>query len=99
MAVTLWRPHWAYDEFGIKDLADPEGALGGAESIHSVGSTSFEGDFPTLAGWVKGFELDSEKLYSLENAMFNSDAESSEYQEIVNTWITENQDWVDTLTD
>ncbi|MFB2586541.1 glycine betaine ABC transporter substrate-binding protein [Herbiconiux liukaitaii] len=98
VAVTLWRPHWAYDEFGIKDLADPEGALGGAESIHSVGSTSFEEDFPTLAGWVKDFELDSEKLYSLENAMFNSDASAGDYDRIVAEWAAENQEYVDSLT-
>src|SRR5699024_5111906 len=27
IVVTLWRPHWAYDEFPIRDLEDPEGAL------------------------------------------------------------------------
>jgi glycine betaine/proline transport system substrate-binding protein len=43
--------------------------------------------------------MDTETLGTLQNAMFNSDAESSEYEEIVNTWISENQEWVDGLTD
>ncbi|NQX37174.1 glycine betaine ABC transporter substrate-binding protein [Herbiconiux sp. VKM Ac-2851] len=98
VAVTLWRPHWAYDEFDLKDLADPKGALGTAESIHSIGSADFETDFPTLAGWVKDFSLDSEHLYSLENVMFNSGADSDDYDEIVATWADENKDYVDTLT-
>src|SRR5690606_20611667 len=35
VAVTLWRPHWAYDAFDIKDLEDPEGTLGAAEDRKS----------------------------------------------------------------
>ena len=31
IVVTLWHPHWAYAAFPIKDLTDPEGALGTAE--------------------------------------------------------------------
>ncbi|GAA1426550.1 glycine betaine ABC transporter substrate-binding protein [Agrococcus citreus] len=98
IAVTLWRPHWAYDEFAIRDLEDPEGTLGAAEGIHTIARTGFETDFPTLTPWLEAFKMDSELLFSLENAMFNSDAEASDYPEIVETWITENQDYVDSLT-
>lgn len=98
IAVTLWRPHWAYDEFAIRDLEDPEGTLGAAEGIHTIARTGFETDFPTLTPWLEAFTMDSELLFSLENAMFNSDAEASDYPEIVETWITENQDYVDSLT-
>ncbi|MGO3886993.1 MAG: glycine betaine ABC transporter substrate-binding protein [Mycetocola sp.] len=95
--VTLWRPHWAYDAFPIKDLEDPKGALGGAESIHSYGSGEFEEKYPTLSGWIKNFKMDNEHLYSLENAMFN-DAASDDYGPAVEAWIAENQDYVDGLT-
>lgn len=99
IAVTLWHPHWAYDAFDIKDLEDPKGALGEAEGIHSFGSADFEEKFPTLAGWISDFEMDTATLGTLQNAMFNSGAEASQYDEIVAAWIAENQDWVDTLTD
>ncbi len=36
--------------------------------------------------------MDSELLYSLENAMFNSDASPSDYEDVVETWISENQE-------
>ncbi|KQM81980.1 glycine betaine ABC transporter substrate-binding protein [Agromyces sp. Leaf222] len=97
IAVTLWSPHWAYDAFPIKDLEDPEGALGGAEGIHSFGAASFEETHPTLAGWLQGFTMDSKLLYSLENAMFNEN-DSDDYAPVVEQWISENQEYVDSLT-
>lgn len=98
IAVTLWRPHWAYDEFDLKDLKDPKGTLGDAESLHSIGSTGFAKKFPEVAGWVKKFSLDSDLLYSLENAMFNSGAESSAYDGIVSKWMDQHEEYVESLT-
>ncbi len=98
IAVTLWRPHWAYDEFPIKDLADPEGTLGAAEEIHSIARAGFSEDFPELTGWIENWELSSDLLYSLENEMYNSGADASEYETIVADWIAANQEYVDTLT-
>ncbi|MDF0515442.1 glycine betaine ABC transporter substrate-binding protein [Agromyces sp. H3Y2-19a] len=98
IAVTLWRPHWAYDAFPLKDLEDPEGALGDAEGIHAFGGKSFEASFPTLSGWLEDFEMDSELLFSLENAMFN-EADTDDYGPVVEQWIADNQDYVDGLTE
>ncbi len=97
IAVTLWRPHWAYDAFPLKDLADPKGALGAAESIHSYGSKSFATDFPVLAGWLGNFAMDPEKLFSLENAMFNGE-KTDDYGPAVAEWISEHRDYADSLT-
>ncbi|WP_241843021.1 glycine betaine ABC transporter substrate-binding protein [Agromyces albus] len=97
VAVTLWRPHWAYDAFALKDLEDPEGTLGDAEGIHSFGGKSFEANFPTLSEWLTDFTMDSELLYSLENAMFNQ-AETDDYGPAVEKWISENREYVDSLT-
>ncbi|ONI60983.1 glycine/betaine ABC transporter substrate-binding protein [Leifsonia sp. ALI-44-B] len=97
VVVTLWTPHWAYDAFPLKDLADPKGTLGDAESIHSVSSKQFGDKFPTLEGWIKNFTMDSDQLYSLENAMFNENS-SDDYEPIVAKWIEDNRDYVDSLT-
>ncbi|OUE24221.1 glycine betaine ABC transporter substrate-binding protein [Clavibacter michiganensis] len=97
IAVTLWSPHWAYDAFPIKDLADPKGTLGDAEGIHSFGGKSFTEDFPALAERLKAFKMDTATLSSLENAMFNSGVEGDDYTEVVEAWMAENQDYVDTL--
>ncbi|MFV4912217.1 glycine betaine ABC transporter substrate-binding protein [Microbacterium lacticum] len=97
IAVTLWRPHWAYNAFPVKDLKDPKGLLGDAESIHSVGAKSFATDFPEVHDWISNFRMPSETLYSLEDAMFNQ-ASGDDYGPVVKKWIAENQEWVDALT-
>ncbi|MCR2783002.1 MULTISPECIES: glycine betaine ABC transporter substrate-binding protein [unclassified Microbacterium] len=95
--VTLWRPHWAYDAYPLKDLEDPKGLLGEAEGLHTFASTTFEEEFPEVAEWLGAFTMDSETLYSLENAMFNGQ-DTDEYEDIVAEWIAENQEYVDSLT-
>lgn len=97
IAVTLWRPHWAYDAFPVKDLKDPKGLLGEAEGIHSFSRLDFDKDYPTLDGWLKNFKMDSDTLHSLENVMFNGE-KTDDYTEVVKNWIAENQDYVDSLT-
>jgi len=97
IAVTLWRPHWAYDEFDLKDLKDPKNTLGTAESLHVIGSKGFPSKFPEVAGWLKDFRMDSDSLYSLENVMFNG-GESGDYDPIVTTWMTRHKDYVESLT-
>jgi len=95
--VTLWRPHWAYDAFPIRDLEDPQGLLGDAENIHTFASSSFEADFPEVHGWLSDFEMSSDLLYSLENVMFN-EYDGNDYGQVVADWIAENQEYVDGLT-
>ena len=97
VAVTLWRPHWAYNAFPIKDLEDPEGLLGEAEGIHTVTSTGFAEEFPEVAAWLEDFRMDNELLYSLEDAMFGR-YDGDDYGAVVEEWIAENQDWVASLT-
>lgn len=98
VAVTLWRPHWAYDEFPLKDLTDPEGTLGDEESIHSIARPGFDDDFAQLAEWLSAFKMNSELLYSLENVMYNTDEPISDYTAVVDQWIEDNQEYVDGLT-
>lgn len=99
IVVTLWRPHWAYEAFPIRDLEDPEGAMGGAETMSTYARSGFEEDFPEVAQWLSDFTMDSELLYDLENVMFNeSDAGQGEYGPIVEEWVAENQEYVDGLT-
>ncbi len=98
VVVTLWRPHWAYDAFPIKDLEDPKGALGENEEIHTIAKKDFGDDFPQASKWMEDFEMDSDTLYSLENALVNSGAKTSEYPAITAKWASEHQDYVDSLT-
>lgn len=98
VVVTLWKPHWAYDAYDIKDLKDPLHTLGEAESIYSYGSIKFPSEFPQVAEWLENFKMDSERLHSLENMLFNENDDPANYEDIVAEWVSENQEYVDSLT-
>ncbi|MEV6110661.1 ABC transporter permease/substrate binding protein [Streptomyces sp. NPDC051940] len=66
VVVTLWSPHWAYAKYGLTKLADPKGAWGKGDEIHTVGKKDFAADFPEFHGWLKHFKLSEEELASLE---------------------------------
>lgn len=100
IVVTLWRPHWAYEAYPVKDLEDPEGALGDAESLNVTASKEWAEDEANaeVVGWLENFEMDSETLYSLENEMFNENPDADDYRPIIEEWAAENQEYVDGLT-
>lgn len=98
IVVTLWRPHWAYDAFEIRDLEDPEGTLGGVESLYTYANPELEENHPEVFGWLQDFKMDSDTLYSLENIMFNENEGTDDYGPIVEEWVAENQEYVDGLT-
>lgn len=94
IAVTLWRPHWAYGAFPIRDLKDPKKAMGDAEVIHSFGRPGFEQDYPKAAQLVRNLAFDNKTLSSLENTMFSSDKYAGNNQtKAVQEWMDENPDW------
>jgi glycine betaine/proline transport system substrate-binding protein len=73
IAVTLWRPHWAYDAFPVRDLEDPEGAMGDAENIFNFSRTGFDDDNPYVAQLLHNLVINDDNLASLENIMFSDD--------------------------
>lgn len=93
IVVTLWHPHWAYSAFPIKDLEDPEGALGGAEQIHTVAREGFSADFPELAEAFSSFTMSDEELADLENVVLQENADDLEGG--TRQWIEANQEFVD----
>ncbi|WP_062520046.1 glycine betaine ABC transporter substrate-binding protein [Demequina silvatica] len=95
--VTLWEPHWAYGAYDLKNLEDPEGTLGDAESISTYSRAGLGEDFPEVAQWLADFTMDAELLYDLENQLLAAGSES-DYESVVHAWVAENQEWVDSLT-
>jgi glycine betaine/proline transport system substrate-binding protein len=89
IVVTLWHPHWAYAKYPIKDLADPQGAMGKAEQIHAIGRQNFSQDFPEVTEMVKKFKLDDAQLASLENAV--NSAEKGQEDAAARKWAEQNQ--------
>lgn len=100
VVVTLWRPHWAYDAYPVRDLEDPEETLGDVEYLHSYANAEWAEDEANaeVVGWLENFEMDSDLLYSLENDLFNENPDTDDYRPIVEDWVADNQEYVDGLT-
>lgn len=96
VAVTLWRPHWAYDAFPVRDLEDPEGAMGATELIYNFARPGFSEDNPKVAQLLKNLVLDDEHLSSLENVMFSDEGYGGEnLDDAVSEWVSDNRDFID----
>lgn len=96
VAVTLWRPHWAYDAFPVRDLEDPEGAMGGAEVIYNFTTAGFGDEHPYVEQLLKNLVLNDETLSSLENVMFSDENYGGDNQEqAIEEWLGDNPDFVE----
>ncbi|MER6995906.1 ABC transporter permease/substrate binding protein [Streptomyces sp. NPDC000410] len=95
VAVMLWTPHWAYDEYGLTKLKDPRKLFGEGDRIHTVASKDFPKQYPQLTKWFKDFKLDENQLASLENEIQKRGTGHEE--EAVKVWMEKNPGIVDRL--
>jgi glycine betaine/proline transport system substrate-binding protein len=98
IAVTLWRPHWAYDAFPIRDLEDPENAMGDAEFVYSFGKKGLSEEKPNFAQLVKNFVFTDDQLSELENLMFSQEHYAGkDHEAAVAEWLKANPDFAEKL--
>lgn len=91
VVVTLWRPFWANAEYPVRDLEDPEGALGETESLHFLARKGFAEEYPDIAEWIADVKLDDQQYGSLEDTVVNKYEEGQE-AEAIQEWIDANPD-------
>lgn len=96
IAVTLWKPHWAYSKFPIRDLKDPKGAWGKAEKLHTISSKDFKKDSPQAYKWFKNFHMEDKQLSKLEADI--QDAGKGKEAAGVQKWMDANKDFVKKMT-
>jgi glycine betaine/proline transport system substrate-binding protein len=96
IVVTLWRPFWANSEFPVKDLEDPEGALGDPETLNAIATAGFSEEFPEVAEMFGNFTLDDDEYGSLEDLVVNEYGEGQEPQAI-EAWLEQNPDFIEEL--
>lgn len=98
VVVTLWRPHWAYAAYPMRDLEDPKGAMGGAEIISSAGSNDFAEKSPKAAQIVKNLVMNDEQLAELENFMMSDEHQGGRnHDAAVKQWLAQNPDFAEQL--
>ncbi|GAA3780682.1 ABC transporter permease/substrate binding protein [Streptomyces coacervatus] len=95
VVVTLWSPHWAYNDYQLKKLKDPKGAWGEGDGVHTVARKGFAGDNPVVGKWLKNFRMSEKQLTGLE-AEINK-AGKGKQQDAVRAWLKKNPGVVDKL--
>ncbi|MFC9089955.1 glycine betaine ABC transporter substrate-binding protein [Nocardiopsis dassonvillei] len=93
IVVTLWRPHPAYAQYDLKDLEDPEGLMGDAETIHAVGRDGFGEEYPELTGWLENFQLSDDELATLEVQTLQEHEDDPEAG--ARAWLAENPEFLE----
>lgn len=96
VAVTLWSPHWAYNDYELTKLADPKRAWGESNTIHTIASKKFPEQYPQLTEWIKNFHMSEDELGSLEAEIKNRGQGHEE--EAVAAWLDEHPDMVERMT-
>lgn len=96
IVVTLWRPFWPYGEMDLKDLEDPEGAMGDTESLHFLANSEFASQYPDAAELIAGIQLDDVAFGSLESLVTSEEYEGNPAG-AVEEWISQNADAFPTL--
>ncbi|MCS0499076.1 glycine betaine ABC transporter substrate-binding protein [Protaetiibacter mangrovi] len=99
IVVTLWRPFWANAAFDIKDLEDPQGAMGEPEALHFLATKGFSEKYPEAADYIAGIKLDDTEYGALEDLVVNQHEEGDE-PAAIDEWIASYSDAYDgILTD
>ena len=96
IVVTLWRPYWPMEEYPVKALEDPEGAMGEPETLNSIATAGFSEEFPEVAEWMGNFELSQEEQGVLEGMVVNEYGEG-EYEEAIDAFFEENPEIMDQI--
>ena len=97
IVVTLWRPFWANSEFPVKDLEDPEGAMGEPEGLHALARAGFSDDMPEVAEMMGNLSLSDAQYGQLEDMVVNEYGEGR-YEEGVEAFVEANPDVLEAIT-
>ncbi len=97
IVVTLWRPFWANDTYDVKDLEDPEGAMGEPEGLHFLGTSGFAEANPEAAELIAGIKLDDAQYAALEDTVVNEYEGEDDKSAAIDEWIEANSEAFDTL--
>lgn len=96
IVVTLWRPFWAYNEYDVRDLEDPLGAMGEPEGLHILARDGFAADYADITELIAEIKLNDEAYGELEGLVTSEDFEGDP-EGAVAEWITQHADAFSTL--
>ena len=86
IVVTSWRPFWANEQYGLKDLEDPRGAMGDTESLHFLATAGFADEHPEAAELIRKIVLNDEQYSALEDMVVNEYGKGKE-ADAIDAWL------------
>ncbi|MFF1770661.1 ABC transporter permease/substrate binding protein [Streptomyces sp. NPDC058249] len=96
VAVVLWSPHWAYSEYKLTKLADDKKLFGEGNTIRTISSAKFPGQYPQLTKWIKNFKMSEAELGSMESEI--KQRGQGHEEDAVAAWLKEHPDMVERMT-
>lgn len=93
IVVTLWRPHWAFGQYPIRYLEDPEGLMNpeGAERVQIIARNGFSAKYPEVVQWLGNFQMNQDDLAQLEIAVLGA----ADEEEGAKEWLQDHRSVVD----
>ncbi|WP_373893882.1 glycine betaine ABC transporter substrate-binding protein [Virgibacillus sp. CBA3643] len=94
IVVTLWTPHWTFNEFDIKILDDPKNTFGDPDDILSISRTGFQEDSPAAYQLISQFNITKEDtqdmMLDVQEGMDPEDAAQAymdDHPDLVEEWM------------
>lgn len=73
IVVTLWTPHWTFNDMDLKILDDPKGKFGEPDDVLSVSRKGFKDDSPAAYDLIDQFAITKEKTQDIMLDIQNGD--------------------------
>ncbi|WP_054711383.1 glycine betaine ABC transporter substrate-binding protein [Bacillus sp. JCM 19041] len=90
IVVTLWNPHWSFNDYDMKYLEDPDNVYGDPDDIYYIARNGLAEDIPEIAEWLNNSYFDDDslsELLALQNELDDVEAAKE--------WIENNRELVD----
>jgi len=91
VVVTLWNPHWAFANYDLKYLEDPQKVYGDGDTIYWFSRENFSSDDPWLTAVLDAWHMSDQ---SLSNLMAEIEAQEDPVAG-ARTWLEAHRDQVD----
>ncbi|GCF94405.1 glycine/betaine ABC transporter permease [Enterococcus florum] len=90
IVITGWSPHWMFAKYGLKYLEDPKGAMGQAETIHTIVRKGLKEDQPDAYNVLDNFNWTQKDMEDVMLAI--NDGENPE--DAAKDWVKAHPDQV-----
>lgn len=94
IVVTLWEPHWAFLEWDLKYLEDPEGLFGEPEDLHAIAREGLKEDSPAAHKILSQFNWTADDMGEVMTKIHDG----MEPEDAGKEWVDNNQDKVNEWT-